>query len=191
MIGDNAKAIIANTSKNVRVTRTLIISLSLDYVHEIDYLKKVPGVYKTTGSYSLRYSPNEISGKTKGKPYLLKIDMFDIIESCGHRVVDFTDLCQSKFKDFVPFLIKYAQLSEELFELARNNPTCDIPFQINVLQYVSDVKEKYKQEHNGEEIEKFIFVSEYELARRNYLEEEKQISRNNAKHPMIKGVVDK
>lgn len=186
MIGDNAKAIIANMSKNVRVTRTIPISLSANRIHEADVISRTPGAYRTNGVYILRYSPNEIYDIKKGKPFLLKIDLLDTIEKIGHRVVDFEDFCNSEtYKEFVPFLLKYTSISQELFDLAEANPTLDIPFSIDVLRYVSDVKEK-----NGIEGE-FNFLSEIGSKLNDYKENEKLISRNNSRNRKLKGVVDK
>ena len=191
MIGDNARAIIANTSKNVRVPRALFINLYANYGHEEECAKNIDSFYRTTCLYSFRYTPNEFAEKTRGKPFIFKVDLFDTIESGGHRVVDFQDFCNSeKYGKFVPFLLRYTNISEELFELARNNPCCDIPLQFDILKYVKDVRKNY-EEQTGEKLEKFTFYSENELARRDYLENEKIISRQNAKKPMIKGVVEK
>lgn len=191
MIGDNAKAIIANMSKNVRVPRALLINLFAEYGHEENYIKNVEGYYKTNCLYLMRYAPNEFAAKTKGKPFIFKIDLFDTIESGGHRVVDFQDFCNSeKYGKFVPFLLRYTHISEELFELARNNPCCDIPLQFDILKYIKDVKENWEKK-TGEKLEQFTFYSESELARRDYLESEKMIHKQEAKRSKLKGVVEK
>ena len=191
LIGDNAKAIIANMSKNVRVPRALLINLYANYGHEQEHIKNIDGFYKTTCLYSFRYTPNEFAEKTRGKPFIFKIDLFDTIESGGHRVVDFQDFCNSeKYGKFVPFLLRYTNISEELFELARNNPCCDIPLQFDILKYIKDVKEKWEKE-TGEKLERFTFYSKSELARRDYLENEKMIHRQESRKSKLKGVVNR
>lgn len=191
MIGDNAKAIIANMSKNVRVSRALLINLSAEYGHEENYIKNVEGYYKTNCLYLLRYTPNEFATKTRGKPFIFRADLFDTIEKSGHRVVDFQDFCNSaKFSKFVPFFLRYTNISEELFELARNNPCCDIPLQFDILKYIKDVKENWEKK-TGEKLEKFTFYSEDELIRKELLDTEKTLSRKEAKRSKLKGVVEK
>lgn len=186
MIGDNAKAIIANMSKNVRVPRALLINLYANYGHEDDYIKNVDGYYRTTGLYSVRYAPNEYAKKTQGKPFVLKVDLFDRIESGGHRVVDYEDFCNStKYSKIVPFLLRYTNISKELFELAKRNCCCDIPFTIDILKYINDVQKKF-EEQTGEKLDNFTFYSDHELARKEYLESEKNIHKQEAKKGVVK-----
>lgn len=164
----------------------MLINLYANYGHELNYIKNVDGYYRTTGLYSVRYAPNELVKKTQGKPFVLKIDLFDIIESGGHRVVDFEDFCNStKYSKLVPFLLRYTNISKELFELAKRNCCCDVPFAIDILKYINDVQKKF-EEQTGEKLEEFTFYSDCELARRGYLESEKAISRKNAKKGVVK-----
>lgn len=185
MLGDNRMEIIANTSKNVHVTRACLVSLFADCIHEIDVIKKTPGAYQTKFNYTIRYTQNEILGSKKGKPFLLKIDLFDNIEACGHRVKDFSDFCNSeKYKEFVSFLLEFTNLSQELFDIAQTNPTLDIPISFDVIKYIQKVKEKNN-------IDSYTFLSSQASMINNYIEEDKMISRDAAKNRKIKGVINK
>ena len=195
MIGDKSKEIIANTLKFVSVSRTLPISLSANYVHELEYMTKQPGVYQTDFVYTIRYAPASTFKKHDGKPYLIKIDFFDTIQRECHRFKNYEDFVNNeKFKHTIPFLLKYTSISPKLFEIAKKNLYCDIPIQFDFMRYISDVEEKYKQEHNGEEIEDFIFLSEHTLIANAFLNEEKiemRKSSKDGKNKIIEGVVEK
>lgn len=196
MIGDNARKIIANMSKNVHVTRTIPISLYADPVHEIDVIKGTPGAYLSNLQFTIRYAENEVISNKKGKPFLLKIDLFDTIEKCGHRVASFEDLlAEEKFKPFLPFLLEYTNLGPDLFELAQANPTLDLPIAFDVLKYVREANQKFiaqelKKAESGE-ISFYTFMSEIGIKINELEEQEKVIHKTNSRDRVYKGVVEK
>ena len=85
MLGDRDKEIIANTSKIVSVSHTMPFSLYCDYVHEVEYITKQPGVFQSDFVYTLRYAPMSTFKKHLKKSFLLKIDFYD--ESGQWRVL--------------------------------------------------------------------------------------------------------
>lgn len=191
MIGDKGKEIIANTLKYVSVARTLPFSLSTDYIHEIEYMTRQPGVYQSNFIYVIRYAPSSVFKKNDGKPFVVRIDFFDTIKKGCHRFKDFESFCNDEdFKHIIPFLLKYTNLSQELFDLAKDNLYCDIPVSFDILRYIHDVKETYR-EKTGSEIDKFIFLSEHMLEANAFLNEEKIASREASKNKKQKGVVEK
>jgi len=196
VIGDNARKIIANMSKNVHVTRTVPISLSAEPIHEIDVIKGTPGAYLSNLQYTIRYAPNEVISNKKGKPFLLKIDLFDTVEACGHRVSSFEDLLnEEKFKPFLPFLLEYTNIGPDLFELAQNNPTLDLPIAFDVLKYVKEANQKYiaqglEKMENGE-ISVYTFMSEIGIKINELEEQEKVIHKTNSRDRVYKGVINK
>lgn len=191
MIGDKCKQIAANSSKTVRITRTKPISLFAENIHELEALTRQPGAYFTNFEYTIRYTTDEILNVIKhGKAFLVKVDLFDTVEKCGHRVADFNDLCNSeKFKEFIPFLLRYTFISEELFSIAKSNPNIDIPVSFNVKKYVDDVKRNYK-EKTGSELEEFTFWSKDYIQSISTIKEDKTISRDNTQKQKLKGVVE-
>lgn len=192
MLGDRDKEIIANTLDFVSVSRTNPFSLYNDYVHEIEYMERKPGVFQSDFYYTIRYAPMSTFKKHLKKPFLLKIDFYDTIKIGCHRFESFEALCNDETFGFtVPFLMKYTELSQDIFDLAQENPYCEISLGFKTMQYVNDVKEKYKQEHNGEEIEHFIFLSKYMLLTNAYMNEEKIASREASKNKRVKGVINK
>lgn len=192
MLGDTRKEIIANTLDFVSVSHTNPFSLSTDYVHEIECMKRQPGAYQSNFYYIVRYAPMSTFKKHLKKPYLIKIDFFDTIQVGCHRFESFEAFCNDEtFKHTVPFLLKYTDLSQEIFDIAKDNPYCDIPVGFKILDYIHDVKVKYKEEHNGEEIEKFTFLSPEMVLANQYMNEDKILSREASKNKRVKGVVDK
>ena len=140
MIGDVSREITANTLDFVSVARTLPISLSADYVHELEYITRQPGVYQTNFTYTIRYAPASTMKKNDGKPFLIKIDFFDVIKKGCHRFKNFEAFCNDEtFGHTVPFLLKYTNISPRLFEIAKTNLYCDIPITFDIVRYIDDV----------------------------------------------------
>ena len=192
MLGDTRKEIIANTLNFVSVSHTSPFSLSADYIHEIECMSKQPGAYQSNFYYTVRYAPLSTFKKHLSKPYLVKIDFFDTIKVGCHRFESFDAFCNDEtFKHTIPFLLKYTDLCQELFDLAKSNPYCDIIIGFKMTDYIHDVKEKYKAEHNGEEIEEFTFLSPEMVLANKYMNEDKILSREASKNGKVKGVVDK
>lgn len=196
MIGDNARKIIANMSKNVHVTRVCPISLSAEPIHEIDVIKRTPGAYFSNLQYTIRYAQNDAIKYKKGRPFLLKIDLFDTVEKCGHRVANYEELLNGdRFKEFMPFLTKYTNLGPELFEIAKQNPILDIPISFDVIKYLRDASEKYFQYQidagvSGDEI-KYTFLTEIGTQICQLEEQEKVIHKTNSRDRVYKGVINK
>ncbi len=183
MVGDNARGITANMSKSVRVSRTVPISLYADPIHEDDVFKGTPGAYFTNLLYSIRYTPCEIYGPKQGKQFLIKSDLLDKIETKGHRFVNFEDFCNSeKYKEVVPFLLEFTNISQELFDVAQANPTLDIPIAFDILKYIKTVSIKEGTNFS------FLTVEAKELAK--LIEQDKVICRKNSKENKLKGVVE-
>lgn len=183
MIGDKAKEITASTSKNVCVSRAYPFSLSADYVHEVQCIKRQPGAYFSNFQYTIRYAPASTFKKHDGRPFLIKIDFFDTIQKEAHRFESYEAFCNDETFGFtVPFLTKYTRFSQWLFDLAKKNPYCDIPICFDIKKYIDDVCEKYKQEHNGEEIEDFTFLSEEGLLINACIYEDKVLERQKSKN---------
>lgn len=192
MIGDKAKEIIASTSKDVCVSRTYPLSLSADYIHEVECIKRQSGAYFSNFQYTIRYAPASTFKKHDGRPYLIKIDFFDTIQKEAHRFESYEAFCNDeKFGFTVSFLTKYTRFSQWLFDLAKNNPYCDIPICFDIKKYIDDVLEKYKEEHDGEEIKDFTFLSETGLLINACIYEDKVLEKTKRKNHKIKGVVDK
>lgn len=190
MLGDVRKEIIANTLDFCSVSRVFPFSLNLDYVHELDYMTKQPGVYQTNFLYTIRYAPRTTFKKFDTKPFMLKIDFYDTIKIGCHRFKSFEAFCNDEdFKHTIPFLLKYTDLSQELFDLAKANPYCELAIGVRFLDYVKDVKTKYKEEHSGEEIENFTFLSPEMVLANQYMNEDKIASREASKNRKVKGVV--
>ena len=146
----------------------------------------------TNFEYAVKFTTKEVLlAKNRDKPFLIKVDMFDTVEANGHRFTDFEDFKNSEqFKEFIPFLLRYTNLSPELLNVAKDNPSVDIPISFNLLLYISDVKEKYKQQH-GVELETFSFLSPEEVEMNNLISLDKAMSINASKKKQLKGVVDK
>lgn len=191
MLGDKGKEIAANSSKSVCLTRTKPISLYADAIHEVEAMTRQAGAYFSNFEYAIRYTTNEILTVIKhNKPFLIRVDLLDNVEKCGHRVASFEELCSSeKYKEFVPFLLKYTKLSKKLFSIAKANPNVDIPMSFDIVKYVDDVKAKYKKEH-GVGLKDFTFWSKDLAKAMGIIKEDKTISRDNARKHRLKGVVE-
>lgn len=183
MLGDNAKEIAANSSKDVVVSRLLPISVNADPVHEIDAYQRQAGVYRTNLLYIIRYTPCEVFGPKRGKQFLIKADLLDRICKKGHRFVDFEDFCNSEeYKEVVPFLLKYTTLSQRLFDIAEKNAGLDIPISFDVFKYYEDVNSKCEEEY------KFLTPEGTEFLR--VVETGKTICRKKAKDHIKEGDVE-
>lgn len=192
MIGDNARKIIANTSKSVRVSRAVPISLYAEIIHEDDVLKGTPGAYFTNLLYSIRYTPCEIYGPKQGKQFLIKADLLDKIETKGHRFVNFEDFCNSdKYKEVVPFLLEFTNISQELFDVAQANPTLDIPIAFDVLKYIRVVSHNKAIKEAKQGTFQFTFLTDEAKELAKLIEQDKVICRKNSKENKLKGVINK
>ena len=186
MMGDNARGIAANMSKNVQVSRTIPVSLFADCIHERDALQRVPGAYFSDLLYSIRYTPCEIFGGKKGKQFLIKADIFDKMYKRGHRFVDFEDFCNSEeYKIAIPFLLEFTNISQELFDVAKRNPSLDIPIAFDVLKYIQVVSSKENKKPCD-----FTFLTDEGKELTILMETDKTISKQNARRNKLKGVVE-
>ena len=183
MVGDNAKGITASTSKNVIVTRLLPVSLSAEPIHENEAYTRQPGAYRTNLLYTIRYTPCEVFGPKRGKQFLIKSDLLDAVCKKGHRFVDFEDFCNSEeYKEFIPFFLKYTNVSQWLFDVVQKNPGLDIPISFDFQKYYKDVNSKCEEEYN------FLTPEGTEFLR--ILEREKTICKKKSKDHIKEGVVE-
>jgi len=185
MVGDEAKKIIASMSKNAVVSRVIPISMYANPIHEIDVFVRTPGAYRSNLLFSIRYTPCKIFGPKKDKQFLIKADLLDRIEKKGHRFIDFDDFCNSeKYKEVIPFLLKYTNINQELFDLAQSNPCLDFPIAFDILKYFKDVSSKEKNSQY-----KFLTLEGAEMLK--LIEQDKSICRKKSKDHELKGVINK
>ena len=141
MIGDNAKRLlIANTVKK-RYNSRATLSLDLEPIQKGDSPATNKNVVLTHGLYYLRYDPAKGGKNYADKPFLIKSDLFTMDKK---RVNGYTRLIMMAKKDkVVDFLVKFSNISERTFGIAKAYPGLEVPIAIDYYKYEQAVKEKY------------------------------------------------
>ena len=129
--------ITGNTEENQRIVRPLCT------VHRLplDPTKLSDEVMYTSGLYSVSLRPlYKDFGKLSNKPFLIKSDVFKIR---AMRVGSWREFSDGECEAF-QWLVENTTVSEDLFELARENPLVDIPFAIDFNKYCEGRSRKLK-----------------------------------------------
>jgi hypothetical protein len=141
MIGSNSKRLfIANTVKKKYNSRATL-SLNLEPIQKGDSPATNENIILTDGMYYLRYEPVKGGKNFADKPYVIKSDLFTIDKK---RVNGYTRLIMMTKKDrVVDFFVKFSNISEKTFGIAKANPGLQVPVCLDYVKYRMCMEEKY------------------------------------------------
>ena len=141
MIGSNAKSLfIANTVKKKYNSRA-ILSLDLEPIQKGDSPLTNENIVLTDGMYYLRYEPVKGGKNYADKPYVIKSDLFTMDKL---RVHGYTRLIMMTKKDrVVDFLVRFSNISEKTFGIAKAYPGLQVPVCLDYVKYRTCMEEKY------------------------------------------------
>ena len=143
MIGSNTKNLfIANTVKKKYNSRALL-SLTLEPIQKGDSPATNKNVVLTHGLYYMRYEPVRGGTNYIDKPFLIKSDLFTMDKI---RVANYNVLVSiAKENKKVDFILKFSNISPELFAITKSNPGLEVPIAIDYAKYRTAVMEKHPE----------------------------------------------
>lgn len=141
MIGSNAKSLfIANTVKKKYNSRATL-HLDLEPIQKGDSPLTNENIVLTDGMYYLRYEPVKGGKNFADKPYVIKSDLFTMDKK---RVNGYTRLTMMAKKDrVVDFFVKFSNISEKAFGIAKKYPGLQVPVCLDYVKYEECIKQKY------------------------------------------------
>ena len=120
--------------KNNRLVRADYSLTLTPFTFEEDISER-EDTFRTNGLFFITYG---LLFKTSFKPFLIRGDAYDIYRPC--RVSSWKDFVEfSSQNDVLSFLLKYTNVSEELFRIAQENPGVQVPFCLDVARYCKDL----------------------------------------------------
>lgn len=141
MVGDNAKRLlIANTVKK-RYNSRAVLNLNYEPIQKGDSPLTNDDVIITHGLYYIRYEPVTKGNNYVDKPYLIKSDLFTMDKI---RVTNYARLTMMAKKDKkVEFLMKFSNINEKTFGIAKAYPGLEVPISIDYVKYAEYIQNKY------------------------------------------------
>ncbi len=120
--------------KNDRIVR-VEYSISLTSFTYEDDISEREDTFRTNGLFFITYG---LLFHRAAKPFLVRGDAYDLYRPC--RVNSWKDFVEFSSKSAVlSFLLKYTNVSEDVFRIARENPGAQIPFCIDIARYCRDL----------------------------------------------------
>lgn len=138
MIGDNAREAILNFRK-ITFATSASINLKGCALHTYEGPESNPDVVLTQGLYYVKYSTTTRRGEKAKIPFIVKYDFLNE----RMRVAGYKDLVKaSETNEIAAFMIKYTNLNEEMFEIARQNEEMHIPFCLDIVKWNELMREQ-------------------------------------------------
>ena len=110
-------------------------SISLTSFTYEDDISEREDTFRTNGLFFITYGVLFRSGV---KPFLVRGDAYDLYRPC--RVSSWKEFVEFSSQSAVlAFLLKYTNVSEDVFRIARMNPGAQIPFCLDVARYCADL----------------------------------------------------
>ena len=120
--------------KNSRVLRA-DWSISMTPFRFDDDISEREDTFRTNGLFFVTYG---LLFKNSSKPFLIRGDAYDMVGP--FRVYDWKGFVMMSSESAVlSFLLKYTNVSEELFRIAKENPGVQVPFCLDVVRYCKDL----------------------------------------------------
>lgn len=143
MIGDKARELIMEHDSGRSLNPRILLNLDIQFPKPGDNPIENRRFFYTNGFYVLKYIPVR-RNLSKRKDFLL---MGDIIDNRKLRVADYEELKEiAKKNERINFLLKWSNISETTFKIAKEHFNLAIPFAFNVIKYYNYIYKDEKKE---------------------------------------------